>query len=799
MAITSARMQMRRGLEADFDPDKMQPGEWAVSLDKKYVRMCFSVGVCVRMATYDAFEEDMAQIEKILEECQSIEEAVVRINAEVSENAQAVVEYTEQAKKYRDEAKAFRDEAEQFAPEGYAELQETVASNTVKIDTIIEKAELNIKNSAKGKNLHLTDSANSKVVEFGLYGKAEQKQYSGKNLLNNTATTQTINGVTFTVNADGSVTVNGTASEAINFSIGKMIPIPNTAYILSSVVPYYTDLMLYVDNVDGSSEWLAPRTFTPTTNTEIRCRIYVKKGKTVNNITFYPMIRLASITDGTYEPFVGGIASPNPDYPQEITVAGESYNLLENTATSQTINGVEFVVNDDGSVTANGTATAANAILAIKVYVNGGNIVNEQDLAGKEVILSGCPSGGTDNSYRIQYYANAVYQHYDYGQGVIFTPTEILEGYVNIAIRITKGYTADNLTFYPMIRKASVKNDRYMPYGVGSVEVKSVGGQLFNVNEVQIGVAWNGASNVARAIEVIECKPNTTYTITCDSTIFDGVYYFQKVNKTDTIQNGDGGIIRNVLTITTTENTNFLVVQFNKENISKTDIENAKVMVNEGTVATEYQPYKETLSTIPTPNGLCGIKVSSGGNYTDENGQQWICDEVVKYADGSGKRVQRIGKIVLNGSETYYRSSYSDENRLCVYTEQRTLAPKIKSVLCDTFVDGDYIQEKTVNIINSNMQYINIGVSTTIASTVDEFKTWLSNNNVTVYTELETPIITDLTAEEIAEIEKLHTFYPITNISNDADCGMSVTYLCDAKNYIDNRLALIETALVNSI
>lgn len=62
MAITSAIMQMRRGLEADFDPDKMKPGEWAVSTDKKYVRMCFSPGVCVRMATYEAFENDMEQI-----------------------------------------------------------------------------------------------------------------------------------------------------------------------------------------------------------------------------------------------------------------------------------------------------------------------------------------------------------------------------------------------------------------------------------------------------------------------------------------------------------------------------------------------------------------------------------------------------------------------------------------------------------------------------------------------------------------------------------------------------------------
>ena len=83
MAITSAIMQMRRGYEADFDPDKMRPGEWAVSLDTKYVRMCFSPGVCVRMATYEAFEADMVKIQKILEECQTIEEAVKQIQLEI--------------------------------------------------------------------------------------------------------------------------------------------------------------------------------------------------------------------------------------------------------------------------------------------------------------------------------------------------------------------------------------------------------------------------------------------------------------------------------------------------------------------------------------------------------------------------------------------------------------------------------------------------------------------------------------------------------------------------------------------
>lgn len=60
---------------------------------------------------------------------------------------------------------------------------------------------------------------------------------------------------------------------------------------------------------------------------------------------------------------------------------------------------------------------------------------------------------------------------------------------------------------------------------------------------------------------------------------------------------------------------------------------------------------------------------------------------------------------------------------------------------------------------------------------------------MTVYYILKEPITTPLTAEQIAEIEKICTFYPVTNISNDADCGMKVTYLADSKIYIDNQLS----------
>lgn len=62
-----------------------------------------------------------------------------------------------------------------------------------------------------------------------------------------------------------------------------------------------------------------------------------------------------------------------------------------------------------------------------------------------------------------------------------------------------------------------------------------------------------------------------------------------------------------------------------------------------------YSPYREQLLTLPTPNGLSGIPVTSGGNYTDQNGQQWICDEVDLERE---VMVQRVDKAAFDSTKT---------------------------------------------------------------------------------------------------------------------------------------------------
>ena len=68
----------------------------------------------------------------------------------------------------------------------------------------------------------------------------------------------------------------------------------------------------------------------------------------------------------------------------------------------------------------------------------------------------------------------------------------------------------------------------------------------------------------------------------------------------------------------------------------------------------DYEPYREQLLTLSTPNGLPGIPVASGGNYTDPHGQQWVCDEVDLER---GIKVLRIDKGAFDATKALAEQS----------------------------------------------------------------------------------------------------------------------------------------------
>ena len=156
----------------------------------------------------------------------------------------------------------------------------------------------------------LLDSLASRVQGVAL--NRQTLGYSKKNLLKNTATNTTSNGVTFVVNEDGSITANGTATGYTEKYLCSFVPTPNETYIFDAVNGENVNwnYVCYIKGIDGSEKWKSESggyKFTPATNHSIGCYIYIAKGTTLENFTFYPMIRSADIEDDTYEPYVDDV------------------------------------------------------------------------------------------------------------------------------------------------------------------------------------------------------------------------------------------------------------------------------------------------------------------------------------------------------------------------------------------------------------------------------------------------------------------------------------------------------------
>lgn len=141
------------------------------------------------------------------------------------------------------------------------------------------------------------------------------------------------------------------------------------------------------------------------------------------------------------------------------TLGYQRKNLLKNTAVSQTINGVTYTVNDDGSVTASGTATA-NA----QIVIFDGK--PDPETFNQKLHLSGCPDGGSASTYRmIIQNATSGFSTLcvDSGSGADLTIASDIT-HIRCLFTVYFGQTVENITLYPMLRYAEITGDSYEPY-----------------------------------------------------------------------------------------------------------------------------------------------------------------------------------------------------------------------------------------------------------------------------------------------------------------------------------------------
>lgn len=201
-----------------------------------------------------------------------------------------------------------------------------------------------------------------------------------------------------------------------------------------------------------------------------------------------------------------------------------------------------------------------------------------------------------------------------------------------------------------------------------------------------------------------------------------------------------------------------------------------------------------------TPNGLPGIPVNSGGNFTDETGQQWICDEI-DFA--RGVYIQRLLKKRLNPNGWYYSS---DTNRFYKQDQDYITSNVVSGYepckgLCTHFIaaKSNYsTADKVMMFVNSTTRGFAFRYKE-LAGDLTLFTNFLTENEVYIIGVKNEPVEIALTQEELEAYSALVSYNDITNVVAQG-CVVGATALANPNAYINGliqRIAALESAATN--
>lgn len=280
------------------------------------------------------------------------------------------------------------------------------------------------------KNQGLTNSLNNEITTRAKLG--------GHNIGKITKPSQTgLTGLDFTVNSDGSVTVNGTSTAAWSFIMNNAMLLKAGSYTLSSGIGANPNLYVQITNENQSASIAstansAEKTFTLNVDTIVVYRLFYQSGQTFNNVVVKPMIRLATDESANYEPYsmtnremtpyVQAISNPNLLNNPWFTVnqrGQSSYSqanaytvdrwMLRRTAATGTLS-----VTDDGVIISASDATT-KAVFISQYFEE--NFV--KSLNGKAITVSLLKSDGTILKGMIASFNYQTSQNFIYNNGII--------------------------------------------------------------------------------------------------------------------------------------------------------------------------------------------------------------------------------------------------------------------------------------------------------------------------------------------------------------------------------------------
>lgn len=276
------------------------------------------------------------------------------------------------------------------------------------------------------------------------------------NLLENTAKTQIVNGVTFTVNADGTVIANGTATSLAQISLVANLKLSAGTYTIKDAKAYVEseDFNDWFDGLNNPS--------TLTFNTEVLLKnvyIQVKQGETVNNKIFYPKLEKGTVPT-SYSPYGQGSV--------EIKKTSANYYNVKSYVGSQPPPADE---NDWITLTGNNTGTSAKYLnyftenLNLNIGKNYWIVAEIKNVSGKGTFHVTSRDVGREDG---QFFGNPIQiAEIKKGDKVIFQKTAMASANFGLRtfVSLSQGESC-NITFRLSVLETepNKSNWKYVPY-----------------------------------------------------------------------------------------------------------------------------------------------------------------------------------------------------------------------------------------------------------------------------------------------------------------------------------------------
>lgn len=655
---------------------------------------------------------------------------------------------------YQEEAQEAAEQASSSASAAAKAAETATADAEARVNAIIEGLEVYtkeesdkkfasvIKQVATGSPILIKDGTDAGALDFKGKGRSTQRQWSGFD-------GELLSGAYGA--SDGKYATNSNyvcSKNPMPCKEGENIKLTYGTSAAVMSLFFYDENMAYLNYKDANNT--NGCAFNAPTNAS-----YFHFRINENNATMTPQ------TAKNITVTVNGVKSyPNPDYPQEIkSVADSGYfdgELLQ------------------GYYNTNGTVVSASHYVCSK---------NKMPCNANDTILL---------TYEKSVDALKIYffdENKTYIDAITNTSSNELSGIVPTNARYFAFYV--NAT---SVTPTTAKHITVTINGKYALIVKSKGKNLWNINGLNLASSGATSSVNGDTITItgsyyiyqpIKVKPNTNYYVSgsLDSyTSYGRLVIYSSDFKTQLNAIVGNAIGKIGFAFNSSSYTDIVLVLYGGNATSGTSVY-SNIQLEENTVATDYEPYKETATYIPLNEPL---RSSLDGTVTDE----------VSLTEDN----RRFAEVVFDGSDDEnWKISATDlySNAIANLVKKPTSTSGNVNALCDRFVCYSPLTFNTEK--NNGNSCMNIGTNGNVVffkndiTTVDEWKTWLQANPITVQYELAEPIT------ETIEPVDIVTYDNVTYISNADNAEMEVTYATDTKSYIDSKFAELHAALVNML